>query len=235
LKESYMKDSNRLPLHEEILLLGLRDQKGTDESGVWMRYALGGAILAELILKDRLRVDTEGKKKFARVTSPRRMRDPVLGECLNKVRESKRRTQLVTWVSRFASVKKLRERVAEGLCRAGILRADEDKVLLIFNRKIFPEVNPEPEREIIERLRRAIFTQTREIDARTAILVSLAESTGILPVVFDKKQLKKRKERIEEIRSGDLTQEATKAAVQAAQTAILLTAIMPAVYSAATH
>ena len=230
-----MKDSNRLRLHEEILLLGLRDEKGTVAGNVWMNYALGGAILAELIVDGRLKVDVEGKKKFARVTSPRRMRDPVLGECLAKVRDAKRRARLETWVSRFASVKKLKERVAEDLCRTGILRAEEDKVLLIFSRKTYPEMNPVPEREIIARLRQAIFTKTREIDARTAILVSLADSTGILRATFDKKRLKKAKDRIEEIRSGDLTQGATKAAIEAAQAVILMTAIMPAVYSAATH
>jgi Golgi phosphoprotein 3 len=228
-----MRENNRLGLHEEILLLGLRDRKGTDAGGVWMNYALGGAILAELILENRLRVDVEGKKKFARVTSPRRMRDPVLGECLDKVREAKRRATLETWVARFAAVKKLKEQVAEGLCHTGILRADEDKVLLIFSRKIYPEVDPKPEREIIERLRQAIFTQTRKIDARTSILVSLADSSSILPVVFDKKQLKKRQERIEEIRSGDLTQGATKSAIQAAQTVLMMVAIMPAIHSAA--
>lgn len=226
--------SNRLGLHEEILLLGLRDKKGTVASSVWMDHALGGAILAELIIGGRVKVEAEGKKRFARVTNSNRMRDAVLGECLEKIRKASRRAQLQTWVSRFAAVKRLKQRVAEGLCHAGVLRAEEEKILLMFTRKIYPEVDPGPEREILERMRQAIFTRTDEIPPRTAVLVSLADSSGILPTVFDKKRLKKQKKRIAEIRDGDLTAAATRSAIEAVQAALLLTTVMPAVYSSAT-
>jgi hypothetical protein len=137
-----------------------------------------------------------------------------------------------TWVSRFAGVKRLQHRVAGQLCKRGILRADEDKVLLIFTRKIYPEVNPKPERELIERLRKAIFTDARDLDPRTVVLVSLANSADVLKVVFDKKELKKRKERIEEIGRGDVLGEAAKEAIQAAQAAVMMAAIIPAVTAA---
>ena len=49
-KDTPMIDRDRLTLHEEILLLALRDEEGTIASGTNYSYALGGAILAELIL-----------------------------------------------------------------------------------------------------------------------------------------------------------------------------------------
>lgn len=230
-----MKSRSGLRLYEEIMLLALRDEKGTIASGVWIDYAIAGAILAELMLEERVGVDDEGKrKKFARALSPRRTGDPLLDECLAKLRGAKRRATLTTWVSRFASVKKLRQRVADRLCRKGILRSDEDKVMMLFTRKIYPELDPVPEREIVARMRQAIFTRKRDIDPRTSILVSLASGSSILRVVFDKKKLKQQKDRIEEIQNGDLTRGATKAAVEAVQAAVLVAVIMPAVYSAAT-
>ena len=47
-----MIHKDQLLLHEEVLLLALRDEKGTIASGTMYQYALGGAILAELLLKD---------------------------------------------------------------------------------------------------------------------------------------------------------------------------------------
>ena len=40
---------NTLLLHEEIMLLALRDEEGTVVSGTMYQYAIGGAILADLL------------------------------------------------------------------------------------------------------------------------------------------------------------------------------------------
>jgi hypothetical protein len=110
---------------------------------------------------------------------------------------------------------------------------DEDKVLWIFARKVYPEINPQPERKLIERLRKAIFTDAPRVDARTSLLVSLAKNANLLHIPFAKKELKTRKQRIEQLTNGDLISKATKDAVEAAQAAqaaaVLCTCIIPAV------
>ena len=50
-----------------------------------------------------------------------------------------------TWVSRLTSIKHLKHIVAEELCRQGILRAEQAKVLLLFRRRVYPELDPRPE------------------------------------------------------------------------------------------
>jgi hypothetical protein len=219
---------NTLFLHEEILLLALRDEEGTIASGTMYQYAIGAALLAELLLSKRIEVEQSGKKKLVNLISPSPLSEPLIDECLEKVGSAKRRAVLQTWVSRFAGVKNLKHRVAQQLCRRGILRAEEDKVLLIFTRKIYPEVNPEPEAELIERLRHAIFTDAEDIDPRTVVLLSLANSTGLLKVVFDKKKLKGRKARIKQIVNGEITGKAATEAIQAMQAAVMVAVIMPA-------
>jgi len=94
-------------------------------------------------------------------------------------------------------------------------------VLLIFNRKIYPTINPEPERRLVERLREAIFEDREDLDSSTAVVASLANATGLLPVHFAKKELKRRKRRLEQISNGDLGGAAAAEAVQAAQAAAL--------------
>ena len=230
-----MANRDRLFLHEEILLLALRDEKGTVASGTMFTFGMGGAILAELLLEERIRVVQPKKTPLAELQRSAKLGDPVVDECLQKIRDAKKRASLQTWVSRFANVKKLKHRVAERLCTRGILRADQDKILGIFTRKIYPEIDSGPEKRVVERLRRAIFENGKEVDPRTVTLVSLAHHTGLLKVTFDKKRLKARKERIEKIMNGDLTGKATKQAIEAMQAAVTVACVMPALMVATTH
>lgn len=107
---------------------------------------------------------------------------------------------------------------------------DKDKILGLFERRLYPEVNPEPERAMITRLRRAIFTDQENVDARTIVLIGLTEGSGLLQSAFDKKQLKSRRSRIEGMIKGDIAGAATREALEAAQTAaIMVSVILPTV------
>lgn len=114
------------------------------------------------------------------------------------------------------------------MCRRGILRADEDKILWIFTRRVYPEVDPVPERQLIERMRKAIFTDGQDIDPRTVILISLAKSAGLLNVVFDKNKLKSRQARIKQIIKGEMSGTATSEAIAAMRAVVFLVCITSA-------
>jgi hypothetical protein len=225
---------HKLHLHEEILLLSLKDREGTVEFGTDYHNALAGAILAELLLSERVRVVTEEKKVFAEVTDRTPIGDTVLDECLSKIDNAKRRETLETWVSQFASIGQLKHRVAARLCEQGILRTDEEKVLLIFSRRVYPEVDPGPEQELIRRLEAAIFTDAEEVDVRTVITISLAKSANLLHIPFDKEKLNQREDRIKALVNGELigatTQEAIQAAIQAAEAAMMVTVMFPVMF-----
>ncbi len=227
------KGKPELHLHEQVLLLALRDEKGTPESRAGMyRLALGGAILSELLLAGCLVVD-EDKKKRVDLVKVERLYDPILDECLGLVASAKRRRSATEWVGRFARTKRLHHRVAQGLCRRGILRDSEDTVLLFFKRKVYPTIDPGPERQLIRRLRRAIFSDTKRLNPRTGVLVALAHGTGLLRVHFERWELKERRRRLEQITKGDLIGGATRQAVQAAQAAAMAAITAAAVTSAA--
>jgi len=157
----------------------------------------------------------------------------LLDECVQKVRDAKRRQQLQTWVSRFSGVKKLKHRVAQNLVRKRILELEEGLILGLFTRKVYPEINPKPEEEIRERLRRAIFTDETDLDPRTVVLLSLAKNANLLKVAFPKKELKSRKKRIEAVVNGDVAGKATKEAIEAMQAAVFVATILPAITTTA--
>jgi hypothetical protein len=229
----------KLALHEQLMLLALRDEKGTLESRAGMHgYALGGAMLAELVLDGRITIDAD-KKQLVNLVDRSPLGEPFLDEALGLIATAKRRRRAANWVMRFASIRKLRHRVAQQLCQRGILRESEDKILWIFTRKIYPEIDPRPEEELVEQLRQAIFEESTKVPPRTAIVLSLAHAAGMLGIHFDKKELNRRKKRIEQITSGEAVGGATKAAVEAAQAAMIAAQTAAAVAvittSSATH
>lgn len=227
-----MSNSDELYLYEEMMLLSLRDEQGTFATS-YVEYAVAGAVMAELLLEQHITVD-DTKKQHVHLTAPVMTGDPIIDECIGKIKEEKKPKSLKDWVSKLAGIKELKHKVAQQLVNRGILKADKDKVLKLFTRRIYPEINPVPEQEIIERLGAAIFTDEAEVDARTAVLVSLANGTGVLKETFAGKELKSRKDRIEHVINGDLTGQATKEVIEAIQTAVIVAAIMPAVITTTT-
>ncbi|MDO3388245.1 GPP34 family phosphoprotein [Gilvimarinus sp. SDUM040013] len=223
-----MNDIN-LFLYEEIMLLALRDEEGTIAAS-FVEQVIAGAVLAELLLGGRISVGGS-KKQLVDIHDATHAGDPIVDECLDKISASKKPASLQAWVTQLAGLKDLRHRVAQQLCERGILRADQDKVLFLFKRRIYPEINSVPEKAIIERLRAAIFSDTAELDPRTVVLISLADGSDLLNQTFGRKELKGRQERIKQIANGELTGKATKDVITACQTAVMVAAIMPAIVS----
>jgi len=227
-----MISDRKLHLHEEIMLLALRDRKGTVAASSTYTYAIGGAALAEMLLVGRIAIQQERKKTFVRLVDGRPFADPLLDACLGKLAASRKRAQIRTWVTRFAGTKNLKHLVAGRLAGKGILRVDQDKVLGIFTRTVYPELDPRPERALIARLEKAIFTDQNPVDVRTAVLVTLAHRADLLKLVIDRKRLKQRRERIERIGNGDLIGKATGDAIQAMQTALMAATMVPVIVAA---
>jgi len=227
------RGSKPLFLYEEILLLALRDEQGTIATG-FPEQVVAGAILAELLLEGRISVE-DTRKKLVNIVDTNPIGDPIINECLEKMTTAKRRASLQTWVSRLASTKNLRHKAAQQLCDRRILRAAEDKVLFVFKRRIYPEIDPVPEKKIIDRLRDAIYNDHAQLDPRTVVLVSLASGADMLRQTFGRKEIKSRKKRIEQIENGELTGKATKEVIEACQTALIVAAVMPAIISTTVH
>lgn len=191
--------------------------------------AVGGAILAELILEGRLKTVVDGRSTYAVVADPTPLGDDVLDACLARVTTTSRRGKLATWVQRFGGMKGLKHQVAASLVRKGILREDEGRVLLLFTRRIYPELDPVHERRIVERIEAAISSDTASVDPRTTVLIALAHHAGLLKVNIDRARLRARRDRVQSIIKGDAVGNATKQAVEATQAAIFAAVIVPTI------
>jgi hypothetical protein len=226
---------NGLRLHQELLLLALHDEKGTNAFARMLEIGLAGAMLGEFLLEGRAELRPEGRKgrPLVTVVSRAAFGDPVLDDGLRKLVDAKRRGSPQSTVGSLARVKDLRKRTAVALCRRGILRENEESVLLLFKRRVYPTLDGEPERALVGRIREAIDEPATEVDPRTALLVQLARSTGTLRALYSAKELKARKARLDSMRpEAGAGAEATAAAIEAAQAAMV--AVMAATTAATT-
>ncbi len=211
-----------LRLHHEILLLALHDRKGTFAFGQMIHLGLGGAVLTELLLEGRVRIVEEGrrKKEFVEVVDRRRLHDSALDAALDRLASAKRRATPANTVSRIGQVKELRRLVARDLCRKGVLRETEEEILLLFRRRVYPTVDPAPERALVERVRRTLEGEAPP-NERTAALIALADATSLLGAIFDRKERKALKGRIRQLRDADVGSRAARQAVEAATAAVV--------------
>lgn len=211
-----------LRLHHELLLLALHDRKGTPAFGQMIHLGLGGAILTELLLEGRLRIVTEGgrrKKQFVEVVDARRMHDSALDAALARLASARRRASPQNTVSRIGGVKELRHLVARDLCRMGVLREAEQEILLLFRRRVYPTVDPAPERALIQRVKAAL-EGTAPLDERTAALVAVADVTHTLSAIYGRKERRALKARIRAVRDADVGSRAARQAIEAAAAAM---------------
>lgn len=229
-----MTHPTQLTLYEEVLLLALSDDKGTIVTGSMYPYALGGALLAELLLQNRIVVNQSGKKMLVHCLHQPPTGQLLLDDCMSLIRNAPKEVTLETWVARFANLKNLKQRVADRLCERGILRVDQDKVLFLFPRRIYPENDHRPEEKLIQKMQHALFVDDDPVDARTIVILSLAKNADLLQAVFDRKERKLNKDRLERIINGECMGEATRQVIEAVQSAIYVAAIMPAIITTTT-
>jgi golgi phosphoprotein 3 len=217
-------------LHEEVLLLALKDDSGKIDWGAGhFHMVMAGAVIAELLLAERISVD---EKKLVTLLDGAPHENAVLNQALQFLAAAKRRRKIQHWIGKLAVQKDLKQMTAAALCDQGILKAEEAKVLFVFNKTTYPELNPGPERQLIARLKHAIFSDGNEVDARTGLLISLTYPSGMLAIPFAAKELRKRKKRIKQITEGELVGKATADAIAATQAIIAAVAVMPVITAA---
>ena len=226
--------THNLYVYQQLLLLLLKDKEGTIFSGVFYQQALAGALTADLMLSRHIDITKNRRSRMVNLISDTPTGDEILDECISKIKTAKRTASIQTWISRLSSLKRLKHRAALKLCQLGILQIEEDKILLIFKRNIYPEINHEPESEIINNLNQAIFTDEDNIDPKTLVLLAICHGVNVLPHLFDKKALKSRKDRIRKIADGEVSGLATKEVIQSVQAAIMIAAVMPAIIASTT-
>jgi len=206
----------QFPLYAELMLLALHDEKGTANAQKADVAAAAGGLL-ELLLQGTLAVDDDG---VVDVNDATPTGDAVLDMILSEVASSTKPRKLKSWMKRLA---KGETRVAaiQRLVDDGVVADESTKVLGVFDRSAYPEIDPQPEAEIVARLRRAVL-DNEDPTERTASLLGLAKATKLLGAAFSRQELRSHKGRINEVMDEyELVNKAAAQALAAVESAVV--------------
>lgn len=191
-----------LSLSENLTLLALHDEKGSFvySASLSFPYGLAGAILIELIEQGSIAL-VDGKVK---VRNPSPVRNSLLNETLQLIRASEKLRDTNYWVMRIASkIKKLPERIIDGLVGKKILERREQKILWVFPSKRYPMVDAAPEHEVREHIRQIILRH-RKPEGADITLLSLVRACGLVNEIFSKEERKTAKKQIEKLTANEV-------------------------------
>ena len=196
---------------EEIMLL-LLDDEGERFLRVpdWsLRYALGGAVLMDLAMEDR--IDTDLEKLM--LVDPAPLGDDILDSVLAEIAEETETHNSRFWVERAAARSdEIREAAIDRLIQRGILERREDRFLWVFRSRRYPVIDGTAEREVKLRLLELLFSDMIPTP-RDVVIICLADACGIFSEMLTRRELRHVLPRIQHLRQLDLIGQAVTAAV----------------------
>ena len=214
---------------EEYLLLALDEKTGKPRIGSdALGPALGGALVAELALRERIGVTPHeagwSKRGRVTITSTTPTDDPELDTALHKLAENEGR-KLKDLLSEYSTKKRrlsygVRERLLERLAASGAVVKTEDTVLGFIPRTTWPAGDVAGEEDVRRRLQAALVEGTTPTE-RTVALIALLQVTGLLPKVVTTDDKRALKAKAKELTSGDWAAKAVKDAIEEAAAATM--------------
>ncbi len=197
---------------EEIILLMLHDDDGSFvRVPSWSRdYAIGGAILMDLAMENRIDTDLENLILLDDTPLGDNLLDPTLAEIAAGEEQQSARY----WLERTASSgEEIQEATLARLVDHGIIERHDDRVLWVFRARRYPMIDGTAEREVKLRIMQVLFSD--EIpDPRDVVLICLADACGIFKELLSRRQIDQATDRIEQVRRLDLIGQAMTRAIR---------------------
>ncbi len=216
---------------EEFLLLSLGDESGRALiGGDKLQPGLGGALLAELALMERIGVTprSDGWRQRGRVsvTSLKPTDDPVLDATLAKIaeREGRKVSKLISDMSTRRITKGLKDRLLERLVARGVLAQEKSRMLGFIPRTTWPLADATVEDDVRQRLQSALIAGLTPTE-RTVTLIAIMEVTGLLTKVVPTEDKKALRARAKTLTEGDWAAKAVKDAIDEVAAATSVAAV----------
>jgi Golgi phosphoprotein 3 GPP34 len=220
----------QLILAEQLLLLFLDDEKGSDRASWGGDPGLAGAILLDLTAQGAIAED-DGKLAAVPGAAPEH---PLLAAAHATIEASDKRRDAEGWVGRLPKdLKPLRERTAERLVEHGVLTEERRKLLGLFPSTRFPAADPEPERALRERLR-AVLLGERQPTPEDAMLIALLIPYDLPKQLVPRDRRGDAKRRAEDVAEGGAAAKAVDDTIKGIQAAVIASTTAAITASAAT-
>ena len=226
----------KLTVSEQLLLLALKDEKGTvvSKASMALDFGLAGALLLEMTVDER--IDIQDGKLAVQNSTP--SGDPLHDEVLSVLTAKAGKLRpMKYWVPRLASkMRKLRHKIADRLVLSGVLCREKKRILGIFPSVRYPTANPLPELEVREHLKRTVLESTSP-SMETRMILNLVKACELSDEVFGKDKRKQVKERFKELEKdpgdSEVIGKAISESVQAVQAAVMISITTAVIASSA--
>ncbi len=198
-----------LTFAEELLLLVHDEKRGSfhDMQDMLFDAALGGAVLMDLAIRNRIDTDLEKLIVLDRTPTGETLLDHGLATL-------GRDPTIATTADALDLLRKegasIQEMALERLVERGILRRDAQRILWVFETRRYPLIDGKELREVKLRISELIFSDTIP-DPADVVIISLANACGLLERVFSEDEVRRSRARIEQLAKLDLIGQATDA------------------------
>lgn len=178
-----------LTIFEDFYMLCIHEDKGTvvkSAEGA-LRYGLAGALLVELALQNRVRVDA---KHRIEVTDASPTGDPVLDEALQKIQQAGEAQKVGAWVKSLSKGSgDLRDALTARLVQAGIVTEEETRLLWVTPYPAGQEGAASARFWLKNQLRLTALA-CAESDVRRLALLLLVQAADLFSLAFTKDERK---------------------------------------------
>jgi hypothetical protein len=206
-----------LSLPEQLLLVAFDPKRGRPDPrvGLALGFGLAGAVAMDLVLRDAASLQ-DGKLVAGSPTG-----DPILDDALDRIRSERRPRDLKHWVKALTGRSvRLRGRLLQRLVERGVLAPRTERVLGLFRVERHTLADPTPQAKLMEDVRQALVGDAAP-EPRTASLIALMSSCGLVDRVVSKEERSAGRSRAKAIASGDLGSRAVSSAVADVQAAVM--------------
>lgn len=182
---------------EELFLISVHEKKHTlsFSSNYEVDYALAGALLAELLLLEKISINEESRLEIkAEATTD----NPLLAIVLKKIKKEKRTRKINYWIRLLGQdQKKVKDQIIENLIQKNVIAAKKKKFLWIPYKE-YTQQDTTAKFFSKEMLRLVVFAKEKSGD-QAIILLSLVRACNLLDHLFTIDEIGAAKVRVNEL------------------------------------
>ncbi|MEU4682905.1 GOLPH3/VPS74 family protein [Streptomyces xinghaiensis] len=208
-----MEPPRETTLGEQLLLLALDDESGTEKESAKVALAVSAAALVELALARRM--DVTGDK--VTLLDPTPLGEPALDAALAEIAGRDKPGGTGDWINRLKGDAVAGAR--SGLLDKGLVREERKKVLGLFPVRRYPEADGSAEAAVRRRLEEVVLGGEAP-DDRVASLVALLHGAGLHRLAFPDADGSAVKKAMAEVAHGRWSAEAVRRVIEAAENAL---------------
>lgn len=218
-----------LKVSELLMLLALDDKNGTVhwQASPYLDYALAGGILAELAARGAITLDAEKVVKADKSFQHSTLESSLHEHAFILIAQSDKAPRTISeWVATLSTMEDLAHRQTKELVDLGILEEHEESFLFLFHRQRYPMRDATPEKQIIDKIRRALRDRG-DVEPRLAVLITLANGAHLLKGPISEGELDRSQDRLKKIASGQVIGQAACNHIKDAEQALYVASSIP--------